>query len=1201
MASVTGKAFVDEAAQDKMYTANEPALEGMEIPLTLQGPDVNREVDGKIGMDGSYAFEGLRAGTYRVLVDLTAEVRDGLEEAGYEFAGDVVGEKLTVAAGGMETVNFPFRITMQTITVEAVMGMADEEIPADRARVADVELELYGTAQDAEDEMNPLSEMAAKTDEMGMASFTFLRDEDTSPAGEETDNIVFVKVKSAGHDDLEVSDNDVIEVSYLGTARVHAAGAAVTLLNVAVNFQFWIKSDKDAQGGDMLVDGWHTDVTMGDSEDPLMMPDPEDDTKMVNLTMPSESSEDEDGDGMPDGMQGRVMVSYRATPDQLPATFNVALRPDNTDATDDIEDWQQPQAMGETWNQVGDNLTYTHTGFELPALNTHDENDLNLKLGQDPARVTFTTQKLTVGVYREADDVAGFSDFQSRVSAGDHRPETEVAKELSVSVMVEASGRRGLEVYDEWDDDRDPDTPAIDATIRGLTGGMATFGNLPADMDFTVQFNEGSDRVAVGGPDSRSDRVQTYGADVELGMSTGAFGDMSGAGPEVELCPLTTDTRPSSLEDDEASDCATFAYQWTTGSITGDVGRAVKDLDVSISADTDEHSEAPRDTETDKDGDFSWSGVQDGVYSIAVTSSEDYTIKEKSVRVDVYHDEFEPNDDEDTDFVGKAGTDHAYFTATKLRLSIKGYAANVEPAGVVRGDDTYEGAELELYAWKNNAKTKIDKTGPLVATATVGADGLYEFNDLDEGDYVIVATNTDDYEMLTTGPDVYYKNKIAAHTYGDADEEELELPYWVYEDSEGMKLSSGPHHLDPDDPKSPTFTFHNFVLLHGDGDFSGRVTEARGEPQGIAVELRRCETYVVDTERCREETDFAAQTDNASSSGRWSFGSLREGWYVANIAATTYNRAKWGDDGIDDDAANCEGGDAAVDECDDDRTVDMSGMLEGNRAFNSGGATFYVYNRTLGDEAKVINLVIEGTTDVNDGDKELANISIETHNDGDEVNLLTDSPEGEVTWASKDITVTPTLMDKRASVRVIVGDVANPDDVGSGGDDDDISVDLESGDNIVTVIGTAENGYNDFTYSFTVTRTDPVDAQLSAMAFGLTRTLANGGFEDDGTTVFDFDVADDEQDVTVEAGEGLADNMSLYIRVTGKPLQQGIEVDHNGDELDALSPRSGQLGTVHDYRITIPRAGDLQGHVVNVTVTSEDGKKFNYEMSLRRN
>ena len=186
-ASVTGKAFVDEAAQDKMYTANEPALEGMEIPLTLQGPDVNREVDGKIGMDGSYAFEGLRAGTYRVLVDLTAEVRDGLEEAGYEFAGDVVGEKVTVAAGGMETVNFPFRITMQTISVSANMGSADG------AAVAGVELALYANA-----DMTGMLDEEQMTNEMGVAVFNFARAMNTGPGG--NDNLVFVNMKSVGAD-----------------------------------------------------------------------------------------------------------------------------------------------------------------------------------------------------------------------------------------------------------------------------------------------------------------------------------------------------------------------------------------------------------------------------------------------------------------------------------------------------------------------------------------------------------------------------------------------------------------------------------------------------------------------------------------------------------------------------------------------------------------------------------------------------------------------------------------------------------------------------------------------------------------------------------------------------------------------------------------------------------------------------------------
>ena len=950
---------------------------------------------------------------------------------------------------------------------------------------------------------------------------------------------------------------------------------------------------------------------MGDSEDALMMPDPEDDMEMVNLTMPSESAEDEDG------KQGRVMVSYRVTPDQLAdggATFNVALRPDNTDDMDEIEDWQQPMAMGEDWEPVGDGLTYEHTGFELPALNTHENNDLNLKLGQPPARFTFTSQKLTVGVYREADDVAGFSDFQSRVSDGDHRPAADVAKELSVSVMVEASGRRGLEVYDEWDDDRDPETPAVDATITGLTGGMATFGNLPADMDFTVQFNEGSDRVAVGGPDSRSDRVQTFGDDVELGMSTGAFGDMSGAGPEVELCPLTTDTRPSSLGDDD-SDCATFAYQWTTGSITGDVDREVKDLDVSIEADTDLHSEAPRETETDKDGKFSWSGVQDGVYTVVVAPSDDYNVTPtKGVRVDVYHDEFEDDDDEDTEYIGTAGYDHADLKATKLRLSIKGYAANIshEENDVVRGDETYEGAELELYAWKNNTKTKIDKTGPLLETAKVGADGLYEFNDLDEGDYVIVAVNTDDYEMLTTGPDVYYKNKIAAHTYGDAEEEDLELPYWDYEASAGMQLSNE-HDLDPDDPETETFTFHNFALLHGDGDFSGRVREARGEPQGIAVEARRCETYVEATETCREETDFDAQSDKASSSGRWSFGSLREGWYAVNIAAATYNRAKWGSDGIDDDAVNCDGsvGDPATGDpgCDDDRTDDMFGVLKGKRAFNRGGATFYVYNRTLDEDAATTEVEVEGTLDIDDGEVDLpAPASL---GDGDtNANLET------ITWASKSITITPDI-GSRATFEATVTTGSEEDgdlktiDKASGEDGEDVSLTLAANKtsaatgavaadlaNTVNMRVVAENGYDDTEFSFVVTRASPADAQLngaSGMQFGLTRTAT------DGATEFTFDPTDDEQRVTVPVEDPVTGTtMSLYIRVAGKALQKGIEVRHNNTVLDALDPRTDQPALTYDYRITIPNRGDLQGHVVDVTVTSEDGVDFNYEMSLRR-
>ena len=385
-ASVTGKAFVDEAAQDKMYTANEPALEGMEIPLTLQGPDVNREVDGKIGMDGSYAFEGLRAGTYRVLVDLTAEVRDGLEEAGYEFAGDVVGEKVTVAAGGMETVNFPFRITMQTISVSANMGSADG------AAVAGVELALYANA-----DMTGMLDEEQMTNEMGVAVFNFARAMNTGPGG--NDNLVFVNMKSVGADNagLEVSGNEVIEVSYPGVARVHAAGAAVTLLNTAVNIQFWVKSNMDARGGDMGLEGWAAEYCMPMADDAATTDADEsvvctgDDATFTAMT-------DADGDPALTDADGKGTLSFTADVANLPAMVYVRAADDQADKLD----------YGEKYKQT-DMLMHSHDGLILPADNDPSMNTDELDKG--PVYITYTTQSIYVGAHRELDDRTGLTDY----------------------------------------------------------------------------------------------------------------------------------------------------------------------------------------------------------------------------------------------------------------------------------------------------------------------------------------------------------------------------------------------------------------------------------------------------------------------------------------------------------------------------------------------------------------------------------------------------------------------------------------------------------------------------------------------------------------------------------------------------------------------------------------------------------------------
>ncbi len=79
----------------------------------------------------------------------------------------------------------------------------------------------------------------------------------------------------------------MIEVSYPATARSHAAPAAGPGQH-ASNFQFWVKSDADARGGDMGLGGWATEVTMGMDTVPLMVVNEDGDT--VNATMPTDTA-----------------------------------------------------------------------------------------------------------------------------------------------------------------------------------------------------------------------------------------------------------------------------------------------------------------------------------------------------------------------------------------------------------------------------------------------------------------------------------------------------------------------------------------------------------------------------------------------------------------------------------------------------------------------------------------------------------------------------------------------------------------------------------------------------------------------------------------------------------------------------------------------------------------------------------------------
>ena len=227
-ASISGMLFVDEVDADGMHTEGEPplamtpemsaALAAAKIPgvpLMLQGPRVDDVQVGFAMPDGSYAFEDLMAGSYRVLLNMDAEgLAEAISRFGYRFSGEPTGRMVNVAASADETVDFPFRIVTQTIVAGAVMGNAE----ATGHPVPGVSMAMYPTAADAAAGTNLLG--TAMTDTAGAATFHFPRAMDIGPGGQGTDHLVFIRVTGIGPPDLAVSDNAHIEVEYEATDRV---------------------------------------------------------------------------------------------------------------------------------------------------------------------------------------------------------------------------------------------------------------------------------------------------------------------------------------------------------------------------------------------------------------------------------------------------------------------------------------------------------------------------------------------------------------------------------------------------------------------------------------------------------------------------------------------------------------------------------------------------------------------------------------------------------------------------------------------------------------------------------------------------------------------------------------------------------------------------------------------------------------------
>ena len=1111
---VSGVLFLDEIEDDGALADGEPALEGLpEIPLLLHGPGMHDVTTGATDANGAYAFDGLKAGSYRVLINWSNSLTAALREAGYRFTGEVTGEVVDLTAAASETVNFPFQITMQTILVGAVMGNATQVgDPVDG-----VVLALYPTARDAEKGANSLgtATTAASGNETGFAMFEFAREDDVDEAGNGTDHLVYAKIVETGHEDLVVLDNARIEIEYEAVDRVSHASAALRLLNTRVNFQWSVKSDADAKDGNRFLEGWVAK------------------------------------NGIATDADGKAIYSAAVNVSELPKTFAVALNTVQADAVDMDERWVQSAAP-----------TYIHDGLALPSDNAASDNNLG------PIYVTWKTQSLLVGVYREADQAPGYTGFQSKLAGGDHRPVPSVGNEMTVE-LLERDSQDSLQLY-KWDHDNNPGTDDQEGYATIGANGLVRFAGIPAGDEITIRFQEGDDRVRV----TELENVETFSADLDIGATVGAFGAMSGGVPEVRICTASEGTG------DEA--CATFGYQWTTGAVSGNVGKGTGHK-VVLEPATDGRGALGDSTESGKNGAYSFTGLHDGHYAITASGTATYKVDgEPTQSVWVYHDETSDDRNSLTTYVGTAGADKARWTTTRINLKIMGYIGNDASSDkLMRGDEALAGVAVRLTR------------GPeAVATVETNDRGLYVFDNLEEGTYAVTASSGRDYLVLrafdpNTGAAIATAT-ATADEYPPLREGHYRLPSWDYETNSANNTSvpirkSG---------STALVTLVNFALVYIDGELSGGVSNVSGGEEDIDFRIYR-------------ERDDQLTEVTTDSRGRFETGELMEGSYRVEIedarfAAPCLTSATGtpDDDGPDDNADGV---------CDHLTALEIDSDLRGRQA-HANLDILHVYDTKLFADDSLgdlpgIKARMQGRSSSTYNDTVTWTPDWTREQDTEETRSTTLA--GTISWASKSITFS---FPEDGSIPAGAGVVVSKDTTVCADHTCELDYNKTGTPNAspkettLTVTVTAENSYDDHIYSVAVARVNPVGNELFS-----DRVRRHNG-DDTYTDAGGYGTLDEPYTLQTDSAEATSFKLHINLKHLGvlddnAACAQSLIVKTNPDDEDVEAEEVEADADARDdicanERYTLNVAA--RGANYTLHVLSEDGVEKVHHLAVSR-
>ena len=1139
-ASVSGRMFVDEVEPDSALTDGEPNLEAEDIPVILQGPGLGEVTLGATGSDGAYAFEGLKAGRYRVLLNDNDTVKGALARAGYAFRGQPVGGHVVdVPAATDVDVDFAFAITKQTIYTGAVLANnVRTGIPVGGVRMA-----LYPTAADAEDGTNSLGVATTRSSDpnTGFAKFEFDRAKDKGPGGGAIDYLVFAKVISVGKD-LHAHSDAIVEIAYERADRESMAPTAVKLINTRVNFQWSVKSNATAKDGDQPLQGW----------------------KATNGSVTNSSGKAT--------YTGRLSASQIASAIKgLPARFSVSMDTDQEDAVDG----------GELWRQSG-SLSHSHTGLENPATNTMANNDLGV------IHITWRTQALVLGVYREADDVEGYTNYQSGLPGGDHRPSASVAAGMKIKLVADNS-LGNPEPY-EYDHDactnkNSGKTDPREATFT-IENGLARASCLPANDEFTITFELGdADRVEVGPvakDEDLKDGIRAFDEDHVLssGTTVGMFGDRSGGVPEVRYCLSSKDT----------SDrwCATWAYQWKNGALSGafmvriheDSTYRAKSIDparleLDLEAVTTGHG-AEADT-TSGNRNYAFDDLRDGTYAVSAEGTTRYRVDNGPDTVHVFYDER----------AGRASAQTRNVEITDLDpppppptgLHIMGYIGNDKNNDKkFRGGEPAEDVSVRLSGHGQSRSTTTDE------------DGFYEFRNLPKGSsYTITPASTSTSKInrgYSSTKKSFTRNAtgVAAAKYPTFEEGDHGLPYWNYKvksaKNTAVRVSGG----------GRSATLINFVRLHADGEVEGGVTNLSDTAGAGGIDIIFEDDLTGLEEKIETPDDGEFARTGLLEGATYTAYIEDAGWGIPCMTSSS-SSAKPDDDAPKDSDGSCRHSADTI----------IEGYFEGRGEEDDMG-TLWVYDEDASSDDNANRVTVKAKQH---GEGEAFDTAV-TWKSGwtrskDSEETSNETSLGTISWKSKSVTLSFTT-DSDATYELENGSK----------DCDDKTCDLnfnatgsrdslKAKENTLNLTVTAENGYDDHEYDLKVSRAAPVGNHRAKEHF---------------VRVDEVEDEDDEETPAKGDGDGLSVSsawtmetkgptgskltMRIDLVVLGVPGESNaycaqsatVKEYNDDDDLDAEDDYEDDVCSDTRYELRV-------GKLYEIEVRSEDDKAETYYLITR--